>query len=126
MLDGDDLRHGINGDLGFSREDRLENVRRTAHMAALLAEPGTLPIVSLISPYASDREAAGRIVESAGLEFVEVFVDTPLHECERRDPKGPLSPRPSRRHRGVHGAGRALRATKSTRGAHLLRRRAVS
>ena len=88
VLDGDNLRHGINGDLGFGREDRCENVRRTAHVAALLAEAGTLTIVSLVSPYACDRETAREIVESSGLEFIEVFVDTPVEECERRDPKG--------------------------------------
>ena len=88
MLDGDNLRHGINGDLSFSREDRCENVRRTAHVATLLAESGTLTIVSLVSPFACDRDTARRIAESRGIEFVEVFVDTPLEECERRDPKG--------------------------------------
>ncbi|MGC2635777.1 MAG: adenylyl-sulfate kinase, partial [Acidobacteriaceae bacterium] len=88
VLDGDNLRHGINGDLGFGREDRCENVRRTAHVAALLAQAGTLTIVSLVSPYVCDRETARGIVESSGLEFIEVFVDTPVEECERRDPKG--------------------------------------
>jgi adenylyl-sulfate kinase len=88
MLDGDNLRHGINGDLSFSREDRCENVRRTAHVATLLAESGTLTIVSLVSPFAADRETARSIAETRGIEFVEVFVDTPLEECERRDPKG--------------------------------------
>jgi bifunctional enzyme CysN/CysC len=88
MLDGDNLRHGINGDLSFSREDRCENVRRTAHVATLLAEAGTLTIVSLVSPFVCDRETARTIAEARGVEFLEVFVDTPLEECERRDPKG--------------------------------------
>jgi bifunctional enzyme CysN/CysC len=88
MLDGDNLRHGINGDLSFSREDRCENVRRTAHVATILAESGTLTIVSLVSPFVSDRETARCIAESRGIEFIEVFVDTPVDECERRDPKG--------------------------------------
>jgi bifunctional enzyme CysN/CysC len=87
-LDGDNLRHGINGNLGFSPEDRAENVRRTAHVARLLADSGTIAIPSLVSPYAADRESARAIHEDIGLEFVEVFVDTPLEECERRDAKG--------------------------------------
>jgi adenylyl-sulfate kinase len=87
-LDGDNLRHGLNGDLGFSAEDRAENVRRTAHAAALLAEAGVVALVALVSPYAADREAARAVHEAAGLQFVEVFVATPLSECERRDPKG--------------------------------------
>jgi bifunctional enzyme CysN/CysC len=87
-LDGDNLRHGLNENLGFSAEDRAENVRRTAHAARLLADAGTIAVVSLVSPYARDRELAREAHEAAGLEFVEIFVDTPLEECERRDPKG--------------------------------------
>jgi bifunctional enzyme CysN/CysC len=87
-LDGDNLRHGLNENLGFSAEDRTENVRRTAHAARLLADAGTISVVSLVSPYAADRAAARQAHEAAGLEFVEVFVDTPVEECERRDPKG--------------------------------------
>ena len=87
-LDGDNLRHGLNGDLGFSPEDRAENVRRTAHAAALLAEAGVVALVALVSPYAADRESARAIHEAAGVAFVEVWVSTPLAECERRDPKG--------------------------------------
>ncbi|HEX2088177.1 MAG TPA: adenylyl-sulfate kinase, partial [Solirubrobacteraceae bacterium] len=87
-LDGDNLRHGLNADLGFSAEDRAENVRRTAHAARLLADAGVVAIPSLVSPYRADREAARRIHEDAGIGFLEVFVDTPLEECERRDPKG--------------------------------------
>jgi bifunctional enzyme CysN/CysC len=88
VLDGDNLRHGINGNLGFSPEDRAENVRRAAHVAALLADTGTVALVSLVSPYAADRELARRICEEREIEFLEVFVNTPLEECERRDPKG--------------------------------------
>ena len=88
VLDGDNLRHGLNGNLGFDPEDRSENVRRTAHAAAMLADAGTVAVVSLVSPYAADRDMARRIVEEQGLDFVEVFVDTPPEECERRDPKG--------------------------------------
>ena len=87
-LDGDNLRHGLNGNLGFDPEDRSENVRRAAHAAALLADSGVVALASLVSPYAADREMARQIVEEQGLTFVEVFVDTPLEECERRDPKG--------------------------------------
>jgi bifunctional enzyme CysN/CysC len=87
-LDGDNLRHGLNGDLGFSPEDRAENVRRTAHAAALLAEAGVVALVALVSPYASDRATARAVHEAAGVPFHEVWVSTALAECERRDPKG--------------------------------------
>jgi bifunctional enzyme CysN/CysC len=87
-LDGDNLRHGLNENLGFSAEDRTENVRRTAHAARLLADAGTIAVVSQVSPYTADRDAARAAHESAGIEFIEVFVDTPVEECERRDPKG--------------------------------------
>jgi adenylyl-sulfate kinase len=87
-LDGDNLRHGLNENLGFSAEDRTENVRRTAHAARLLADAGTISVVSLVSPYERDRRQAREAHEAAGLDFIEVFVDTPLEECERRDPKG--------------------------------------
>jgi bifunctional enzyme CysN/CysC len=88
VLDGDNLRHGLNGDLGFSPQDRAENVRRLAHVARLFADAGVVALVSAVSPVAADREAARAVHEEAGLGFVEVFVDTPLEECERRDPKG--------------------------------------
>lgn len=88
MLDGDNLRHGLNGDLGFNEAARSENVRRTAHVARLLAESGTLAIVSLVSPYAQDREAAAALHVDVDLPFLEIFVDAPLRLCEQRDPKG--------------------------------------
>ena len=88
VLDGDNLRHGLNGDLGFSDEDRAENVRRTAHVARLMADAGTVAIVSLVSPFAADRDQARALVEGEGLPFLEVWVSTPVDECERRDPKG--------------------------------------
>jgi len=87
-LDGDNLRHGLNGDLGFSADDRAENVRRTAHAAALLAEAGVVALTALVSPYRSDRASARAIHEAAGVPFLEVWVSTALAECERRDPKG--------------------------------------
>jgi adenylyl-sulfate kinase len=88
LLDGDNLRHGLNGDLGFSAADRSENVRRGGHVAVLLADAGLVALVSLISPYAEDRERVRAIHLEAGLPFLEVYVNTPLEECERRDPKG--------------------------------------
>ena len=87
-LDGDNLRHGLNANLGFAPEDRAENVRRTAHAAALLAEAGVVAVTSLVSPYAADRDAARQLHAERGLPFYEIHVATPLAECERRDPKG--------------------------------------
>ncbi len=88
LLDGDNLRHGLNGDLGFDEVARTENVRRTAHVARLLAESGTVALVSLVSPYAADRQAAAALHASDDLGFLEIFVDAPLELCEQRDPKG--------------------------------------
>ncbi len=88
LLDGDNLRHGLNGDLGFDEHARTENVRRTAHVARLLADSGTVALVSLVSPYAADREAAATLHAADSLSFIEVFVDAPLELCEQRDPKG--------------------------------------
>ncbi|HEV7202988.1 MAG TPA: sulfate adenylyltransferase subunit CysN [Jatrophihabitans sp.] len=88
LLDGDNLRHGLNADLGFSVDDRAENVRRVGEVAKLLADAGVVSIVSLVSPYAVDRDRARAAHAEAGLPFVEIFVDTPLEICEARDPKG--------------------------------------
>jgi bifunctional enzyme CysN/CysC len=88
LLDGDNLRHGLNGDLGFSAGDRAENVRRVGEVARLFADAGVVALVPVISPYRSGRDAVRAMHAAAGLAFVEVFVDTPLEECERRDPKG--------------------------------------
>lgn len=88
LLDGDNLRHGLNADLGFGEAARTENVRRTAHVASLLAESGAIALVSLVSPYERDRQEAANLHASGGLLFLEVFVDAPLALCERRDPKG--------------------------------------
>jgi adenylyl-sulfate kinase len=87
-LDGDNLRHGVCGDLGFNAEDREENVRRTAEVARLFADAGTVALVSVVSPYGAGRDAARALHERDGLRFVEVFVNTPVEECMRRDPKG--------------------------------------
>jgi bifunctional enzyme CysN/CysC len=88
LLDGDNLRHGLNADLGFSAADRTENIRRIGEVARLFADAGVVALVPVISPYAADRDRARAVHAAAGLPFVEVFVDTPLAECERRDPKG--------------------------------------
>ncbi|MGE2692395.1 sulfate adenylyltransferase subunit CysN [Mycolicibacterium pulveris] len=88
VLDGDNLRHGLNADLGFSMADRAENQRRLAHVAALLAESGQVVLVPAISPLEEHRALARRVTNEAGLDFFEVFCDTPLEDCERRDPKG--------------------------------------
>ena len=88
LLDGDNIRHGLNGDLGFSEADRTENVRRVAEVAALFADAGLVAVVPLISPYRKARAEARATAARAGVPFVEVFVDTPLEICERRDPKG--------------------------------------
>ena len=88
LLDGDNLRHGLNGDLGFSAEDRAENVRRTGEVARLFADAGLVALVALVSPYAADRRRIRERHEADGLRFIEVYVNTPLQDCERRDPKG--------------------------------------
>ena len=88
LLDGDNLRHGLNGDLGFDEDARCENVRRTAHVARLFAEAGTVALVSLVSPSLTDRKAAEMLHAAHELHFIEVFVDAPLEVCEERDPKG--------------------------------------
>ena len=88
LLDGDNLRHGLNGDLGFSEEDRRENVRRVGEVSALLADAGLVALVPVISPHRSARSAVRHRVEGAGLRFVEVWMATPLDICEARDPKG--------------------------------------
>ncbi len=87
-LDGDNLRHGLNGDLGFSADDRAENVRRVGEVARLFADAGLVALVPLISPYRAGRDHARALHEAAGLPFVEVFVNTPIEVCEQRDPKG--------------------------------------
>lgn len=88
VLDGDNLRHGLNADLGFSMADRAENLRRLSHVATLLADCGHLVLVPAISPLAEHRALARKVHADAGIDFFEVFCDTPLQDCERRDPKG--------------------------------------
>jgi bifunctional enzyme CysN/CysC len=86
VLDGDNVRHGLNRDLGFTEADRVENIRRVAEVAKLFVEAGLIAIVSFISPFRAEREMARGLM--AVDEFVEIFVDTPLEICEQRDPKG--------------------------------------
>jgi bifunctional enzyme CysN/CysC len=86
VLDGDNVRHGLNRDLGFTDADRVENIRRVAEVARLMADAGLLVIVSFISPFRSERQMARSLMGDG--EFIEVFVDTPLELCEARDPKG--------------------------------------
>jgi len=86
VLDGDNLRHGLNADLGFSAGERTENIRRVGEVAALFADAGLITLVAFISPFRVDRDRA-RACTSAG-RFLEVFVDAPLSTCELRDPKG--------------------------------------
>lgn len=86
VLDGDNLRHGLSNDLGFSDKDRVENIRRAAETARLMAEAGLIVIVSLISPFCQERAMARRI--AGDVKFLEIFIDTPLRVCEARDPKG--------------------------------------
>lgn len=88
VLDADNLRHGLNGDLGYSDDDRRENVRRVGEVAALMADVGIVAIVPIISPFADGRNAVRRIHTERNLPFAEVFMATPLKECESRDPKG--------------------------------------
>ena len=88
LLDGDNVRHGLNADLGFSAADRSENIRRIGEVARLFADAGVVALVPVISPYRADRDRVRGIHEAVGLPFVEVFVDTPLAVCEARDPKG--------------------------------------
>ena len=85
VLDGDNVRHGLSSDLGFSPEDRTENIRRISEVATLFAEAGFIVITAFISPYQADRDLARKC---AGNMFKEVFIDTPLEVCEERDPKG--------------------------------------
>jgi len=87
-IDGDNLRHGLSGDLGFDAGSRAENARRAAEAARMLADAGLLVLVALVSPYAEHRERVRRRLQEDGLPYLEIFVDTPLEVCEQRDPKG--------------------------------------
>ncbi|WP_219726493.1 adenylyl-sulfate kinase [Stutzerimonas stutzeri] len=86
LLDGDNVRHGLNRDLGFSDEDRVENIRRIGEVSKLMVEAGLITLVSFISPFRSERRMARELLDEG--EFFEIFVDAPLEVCEARDPKG--------------------------------------
>lgn len=86
LLDGDNIRHGLNGDLGFSDSDRVENIRRVSEVAKLFVDAGIIVSTAFISPFTSDRKIARDLVDSS--QFIEIFIDTPLDICEARDPKG--------------------------------------
>jgi bifunctional enzyme CysN/CysC len=88
VLDGDNVRHGLNGDLGFTDDDRRENVRRIGEVARLLADAGVVALVPVISPFREGRDAVRAAHGAADIPFLEVFVDTPIELCEQRDPKG--------------------------------------
>ena len=88
VLDGDNVRHGLNKNLGFSAEDRTENIRRIGEVSKLFADAGLISITSFISPYRADRDVARKLHEDAGLPFLEVYVEAPLEVAEQRDPKG--------------------------------------
>jgi len=88
VLDGDNLRHGLNADLGFSDDDRRENVRRIGEVARLLADAGVVVLVPVISPFRAARALVRAAHAAAELPFLEVYVDTPIELCEERDPKG--------------------------------------
>ena len=103
LLDGDNLRHGLSDDLGFSAGDRAENIRRVGHLTRLLADSGVVALASLVSPLKSDREIARTLNEAAKLPFIEVYVATSLAECERRDPKGLYARARSGELRGLTG-----------------------
>jgi adenylylsulfate kinase len=87
-LDGDNIRHGLNKNLGFSAADREENIRRISEVSKLFADAGLVTLTSFISPYRKDRDFCRKIHAEAGLDFCEIFVDTPIEVCEQRDPKG--------------------------------------
>ncbi|UAA40097.1 adenylyl-sulfate kinase [Paraneptunicella aestuarii] len=86
LLDGDNIRHGLCGDLGFSSKDRVENIRRISEVAKLFVDAGMIVLTAFISPFRADRDYCRNLLQAG--EFVEIFVDTPLEECEKRDPKG--------------------------------------
>jgi bifunctional enzyme CysN/CysC len=86
LLDGDNVRHGLNRDLGFTEVDRVENIRRVGEVAKLMVDSGLIVLCSFISPYRADRQMVRNLVEES--EFLEVFVDTPVEDCIKRDPKG--------------------------------------
>lgn len=88
VLDGDNIRHGLNKNLGFSAEDRAENIRRIGEVAKLFGDAGLITMTSFISPYRADRDTVRALHDAGQLPFIEIHVDTPIETCEQRDPKG--------------------------------------
>jgi adenylylsulfate kinase len=88
VLDGDNVRHGLNKNLGFSAQDREENIRRIGEVAKLFADSGVITMTSFISPYRKDRDVVRQLHEAGKLPFIEVYINTPIATCETRDPKG--------------------------------------
>ena len=88
VLDGDNIRHGLNKNLGFSAADRTENIRRIGEVAKLFADAGVITLTSFVSPYRADRDIVRQLHDAGKLTFIEVYIDTPVEECEKRDPKG--------------------------------------
>ncbi|GAA5138940.1 adenylyl-sulfate kinase [Thalassotalea piscium] len=86
LLDGDNVRHGLNGDLGFSDQDRIENIRRISEVGKLFIDAGMIVSTAFISPFAAERKVAKNMLEQG--EFIEIYIDTPIAVCEQRDPKG--------------------------------------
>ena len=113
ILDADNVRLGLNSDLGYSDDDRTENIRRMAEVACLFADSGTVAIVPIISPFIASREHARKIHEQRQLRFIEVHVATPIDECERRDTKGLYAKVRSGQLTGLSGVDSAYEAPKS-------------
>ena len=113
MLDGDNVRHGLNRDLGFTDADRVENIRRVGEVAKLMVDAGLIVLCSFISPFRAERQMVRELVGDG--EFIEVFVDTPLEECMRRDPKGLYAKARGRRDQEFHRRRLALRAARRCR-----------
>ena len=88
VLDGDNIRHGLNKNLGFSAADREENIRRIGEVAKLFADAGVITMTSFISPYRKDRDAVRALHDAAKIPFIEIYLNTPIETCEQRDPKG--------------------------------------
>ena len=113
ILDADNLRHGLNSNLGYSDDDRIENIRRMAEVACLFADAGLVAIVPIISPFIASRELARKIHTDRQLRFIEVHVATPVDECERRDPKGLYAKVRSGQMTGLSGVDSAYEAPTS-------------
>ncbi|MBJ7398084.1 MAG: adenylyl-sulfate kinase [Acidimicrobiaceae bacterium] len=113
ILDADNIRHGLNSDLGYSDPDRTENIRRMAEVACLFADSGTVAIVPIISPFIASREHARKLHTDKNLQFIEVHVATPIDECERRDTKGLYAKVRSGQMTGLSGVDSPYEAPKS-------------